>query len=275
VDDAGFLAELALYLQQEYGLNSEATFSCGYSNGGFMSYTLACEKPAVFKAIASVGGTMSGFDWKNREKARSTPVLEIHGMDDTFIPLDGSTKLSGGWAGAPHLDKVMQFWADKNNCQDKEVINWDNGTEVIKYDNGVNGNQVWYYKLADWTHYWPKKKDNLGFTASELIWDFFSLKVKDTSIKQVTTLKDFTLEQNYPNPFNPETTISFTLKQAQQVSLTLYNLKGEMVERILNKKMDAGRQTVNFNAENLTSGTYFYKLKTENKFEVKAMVLVK
>ena len=86
MDDIGFLSELAGHLQVEYDLNPDHTFVCGMSNGGFMSYTLACDRPDVFKAIASVTGTMSGFDWNNCDPDEPVPVLQIAGADDNIVP---------------------------------------------------------------------------------------------------------------------------------------------------------------------------------------------
>ena len=64
-NDIGFLVLLAQELQAQHGFDPNRTFSSGISNGGFMSYTLACTAPDIFKGIASVIGTMSGHTWNN------------------------------------------------------------------------------------------------------------------------------------------------------------------------------------------------------------------
>ena len=66
-----------------------------------MSYTLVAERPRVFKAAASVIGTMSGHTWRHREKIRPVPIQQISGLDDEIIPYDGSMSPAGGWGGAP------------------------------------------------------------------------------------------------------------------------------------------------------------------------------
>ena len=68
------------------------------------------------------------------------------------------------------------------------------------------------------------------------------------------------LHQNYPNPFNPQTEISYSLKSEGQVTLSVFNIKGELVDQLVNEKKAAGNHTVNFNGEGLNSGIYFYKL---------------
>lgn len=76
----------------------------------------------------------------------------------------------------------------------------------------------------------------------------------------VTGPKVFFIEQNYPNPFNPSTKIRFNLAVNSKVSLKVYNLIGEEVEQLISGYMNAGRQEVEFNASNLNSGIYIYKL---------------
>ena len=77
---------------------------------------------------------------------------------------------------------------------------------------------------------------------------------------EIAAPKEFSLEQNYPNPFNPSTNISFKLAVDSKVSLTVFNVLGEKVEQLLNGNLSAGTHKINFDASNLQSGVYFYKL---------------
>jgi len=182
-NDIGFLTELAKFLQLEYNLNPQRTYICGHSNGGFMSYTLACEAPDVFNAIASVAGTMSGYTWNNRNISEPIPILQIHGLDDKIIPIDGSLNSSGGWGGAPHMDTIIEFWVNLNNCSTSEYVSISSNTNAYYYTDGIGGNEVWYYKIDNWGHGWPiynsEKPDyNPGINASEVIWEFFEAHPK-------------------------------------------------------------------------------------------------
>lgn len=85
----------------------------------------------------------------------------------------------------------------------------------------------------------------------------------------------FNLDQNYPNPFNPTTIISFQLPKSGMVSLKVYDVLGREVATLVNQAMDAGSQKISFNANGLTSGMYFYKLKCDNFTSVKKMMLMK
>lgn len=83
------------------------------------------------------------------------------------------------------------------------------------------------------------------------------------------------LSQNYPNPFNPTTNIYFELPANLFVSLKIFDITGKEVESILNKNLDAGKYNIIWNAKNYSSGTYFYKLETNEFTETKRMILLK
>lgn len=86
---------------------------------------------------------------------------------------------------------------------------------------------------------------------------------------------DFALNQNYPNPFNPTTTISFALPKAAPVTLTVYNVIGQEVARLVDGPLPAGPHQVTFDAVNMASGIYFYRLQTDGFSEQRKMVLMK
>ena len=85
----------------------------------------------------------------------------------------------------------------------------------------------------------------------------------------------YTLNQNYPNPFNPSTKISFAIPSPNNVEITVYDITGRKVAEILNQQLAAGSHTVDFNAANLASGTYIYRIQAGNFVEAKKMVLLK
>jgi hypothetical protein len=85
----------------------------------------------------------------------------------------------------------------------------------------------------------------------------------------------FELNQNYPNPFNPSTTISFSLPQASNVTLKVYNMLGQEVRSLLNEFKEAGKHNVVFNADKLNSGLYLYKIEAGNFTQVRKMTLLK
>ena len=94
--------------------------------------------------------------------------------------------------------------------------------------------------------------------------------------------RSFQLEQNYPNPFNPATTIAYDLPVASEVSLTIYNLRGQEVARVVEGWQAAGRYNVRWEGANAASGIYFYRLRAasmqgggESFTETRKMVLLR
>jgi len=85
----------------------------------------------------------------------------------------------------------------------------------------------------------------------------------------------FFLSQNYPNPFNPETRIDYTLPEKQLVSLMIYNSLGELVRGLVYEVKEAGSYSVIFDASNLPSGVYIYRLQTPGDVTNKKMTFLK
>ncbi len=86
--------------------------------------------------------------------------------------------------------------------------------------------------------------------------------------------RKFALAQNYPNPFNPVTQIAFDLSSGQQTSLKIYNTRGQMVREVVNEMMDPGHHIIDFDARDLPSGVYFYRLESGSFSKVRRMVLL-
>lgn len=105
-------------------------------------------------------------------------------------------------------------------------------------------------------------------------WYFFK---SSTGIKKLNlTIPDnFELAQNFPNPFNPTTSIRFSIPTGDIVTLKVYNTAGQEVATLVNGYKNAGTYEVDFNAENLSSGTYFYKISYGQETSVKKMLLIK
>jgi len=85
----------------------------------------------------------------------------------------------------------------------------------------------------------------------------------------------FSLSQNYPNPFNPVTKISFSIPQSGSTKLTVFDISGKLVAELVNSELEAGSYNMDFDASDLSSGTYFYRLETNGFSDVKKMVVVK
>jgi len=88
-------------------------------------------------------------------------------------------------------------------------------------------------------------------------------------------LFSYDLQQNYPNPFNPITTVTYSIKESGNVEIKIYDVLGREVVELLNNEMSAGLHKINFKAENLPSGIYYYTLKTKSYSAARKMILLK
>ena len=112
-----------------------------------------------------------------------------------------------------------------------------------------------------------------GVNDSIYKWAAIPVGVKD---KQIAALPDkFILNQNYPNPFNPSTTINFSIPISAFVALKVYDILGREVATLVNEEKSSGSYEVVFNASNLSSGIYFYRLQASDYVQTRKLVLIK
>ena len=180
VNDVNFLSSLANYLQDEYNLSEENTFSTGMSNGGDMSYMLACQANDVFKAIAPVAGCMME-EIYNTCDSSPVPVFEIHGNNDNVTLWDGDMQNNDGWGAYYSIEDGIELWVEINNCQNNEEVflpntNLGDGSYIInhRYFDCTDNAEVWLYEVINGGHDWPGSYGNMDINSSEEIWNFFS-----------------------------------------------------------------------------------------------------
>ena len=172
-DDVGFVNFLTAYLSEIYSINSDRIYATGMSNGGFMSFLLACQLSDKIAAIASVTGSMTTETLEECSPVREVPVLQIHGTNDAVVPYDGVQ------AWNTPIEEVLDYWVMNNACSDTpeintlDDVNLNNNLTVdeIIYNNGTNGTIVKHYKVFGGQHNWFQNAD---IDSSAIIWEFFS-----------------------------------------------------------------------------------------------------
>ena len=96
-----------------------------------------------------------------------------------------------------------------------------------------------------------------------------------TNVEDEILADDFLLYQNYPNPFNPSTTIQYSIGNSSFVTLQVFDILGNEVASLVNEYKQSGNYRIDFNAQHLTSGIYFYRLISNNKILTKKLTLIK
>ena len=181
VDDVAFTSALIDSLSLEYNIDPERIYATGMSNGGFMSYLLACQLSDRIAAIASVTGSMTPQTYDNCEPQRPMSIMHIHGTDDSVVPY------LGAFFTEP-VENALAYWVTFNNADQEPTLNpvEDSNTndgsnaEHIIYGNGEKGVRVEHYKIYGGDHTWPgtifnQPGTNYDIDASLEIWKFFSL----------------------------------------------------------------------------------------------------
>jgi hypothetical protein len=169
------------------------------------------------------------------------------------------------------------------------LLRWSTATELnnsgFEIQRSTQGNEFSTIGFVP-GHGTTSDAKNYSFTDANLSTGTYSYRLKQVDYNgtflyseivnvDVTAPAKFGLAQNYPNPFNPETNIKFSLPQSSEVTLKIFNALGQEVRTLVNQFMESGSHTINFNASDLNSGIYFYKLDAGQFTEVKKMTLIK
>jgi polyhydroxybutyrate depolymerase len=256
-DDVGFISLLIDDLVSKYGFNQNKVYACGMSNGGFMSYKLACELNNKIAAIASVTGSMVPGATTICTPERLVPVMEVHGTEDNTVAYNGTPSVSLG------IPEILQFWQNKNECDEAPVIEMipntntsDNTTtEKHTYINCKDNKEVVHYKVIGGGHTWPGAAIAIGptsqdFNASATIWDFFNrFSLENTSSLSANNQTKKTAILN--NPTSEYLNIHHFYGDG---NMQIYDLHGRIIAQSL---LNIGENQISIG--HLESGIYFTK----------------
>lgn len=206
VDDMAFVETLIDTLALHYNINTNRVYSCGMSNGGFMSYHLACNLPDKFAAVASVTGSMVPGTFNTCQPDPVRPILQIHGTADPTVGYNGTP-----FVGEP-IEEVVAHWYGLNNCNPDPTItpipdtNTADGCTAERYDytDCDNNHMVSFIKIDGGGHTWPSGAIDIGvtnrdFSASATIWEFFSQYELETMVSNQDVV-DIGRIAIFPNP---------------------------------------------------------------------------
>ena len=261
VDDVGFIEALIDSLSAKYNIDSKRIYSTGMSNGGFMSYLLACTS-SRFAAIASVTGSSTPLIDIKCKTAKAIPIMEIHGTADQTVPYNGTT-------GIKAIPELVAFWANKNSCNPTPQIiavpntNTTDGATAEQhiYKTAAGRNLVEHFKVIGGAHTWPGASFPIGvtcqdFSASREIWRFFSQYSLITDVDDSHIIEQVNV---YPNPV--ESTMNIEVDEKSEFLIKDINGKNVFSTWLF-------PEVKNLELKHLTAGIYFFEINNGAKEKI-------
>ena len=225
--------------------------------------------------VATVGDTMTALAWQSQSVDDSTKaaIAQNRGIsiDATNINADPGIRLSPNYIKR----QLARTWDFRDNLK-SDTPPFDGVWWTYEPDNSYIG-VAWpvenkYYNMS-------YDKASAAATASAtggMVGDQRWFAMTELSVDEdVIAPKTFTLEQNYPNPFNPTTTIAFSLNTASPVKLTVFDILGQEVAILVNENKSVGSHKVQWRANTMPSGVYYYRLEADGISKTHKMVLMK
>ncbi len=260
-----------------YGANSNEAFNLTYNN------------------VFSPKSNPCSATWNNIEE---NFTMEVTNQSGSIVNV--RFYLTNPYGGSPSKPQNLNVVSNGTH----PLITWDantepdlNGYKLYRSDNGSG-----FFYIATLNSSTTSYVDN-DVTFTKPIWDVkieYKVKAKDTQNKysvysnsdyiygkvspawkkalkdeELAEINSYSITQNYPNPFNPTTTLSYQLPKASNVVLKVYDVLGKEVIELVNENKSAGVYNVTFDASNLPSGVYIYKLQAGEFSSVKKMLLIK
>ena len=203
IDDVAFVEAIVGTIQSSHGVDPRQIFATGMSNGGDMSYLLACRSSGLFRAVAPIAGSMMLSTMKECQADTTTPILAISGTDDPVTLFNGDQENAGGWGLYAGQEATVDFWANRfvlQKLESRSLINshrpWLYGDSSIvfeRYGAAASDMEFWFYRVDGGGHDWPGALvdswwhpsrlvalygmgfgKNYDINTSEEVWRFFS-----------------------------------------------------------------------------------------------------
>lgn len=206
--------------------------------------------------IGGIPGTTPVFTLANQI---ARPILSLPEFSWFSFDISSSPQLNSGsyFIG-------IKYDASQTSQGDKYILS-DSDTSLSIWPG-----YGWSSLIGQWTeaqNIWPGYK----------CFGMRTLGSSPTGMTNINTTipEKYNLKQNYPNPFNPITQIEFGIPKKEFVKITVFDITGRVIEKLVNQELNAGTYKVEFNADSYSSGMYFYKLETDGYSDTRKMVLIK
>ncbi|MBU0507243.1 T9SS type A sorting domain-containing protein [bacterium] len=219
------------------------------SSGSLSGFVLSC--PTRSDLITWVAGDSSGY---------VDGPLPVELLSFTALPGNGSVTLEWKTASETDNDYFEILRNDEIAARISSRGNTASGHEYSWTDAGLENGSIYAYTLI---------AVDLNGAREELS------TIEATPTESDALITEYALQQNFPNPFNANTEIEYSLRESGRVTLTIYNATGQLVKTLVDGYQSADRYHVSFNAGDLASGIYLYKLEVNDFTAIKKMVLMK
>ncbi len=193
IDDVGYIQKVIEYAIDSFNIDPERVFVAGFSEGGFMSFRLACEIPGKIKGFAMVASSLPLDQIVECTPDTTVSFMMINGTRDPILPYEGGqmTIEEQELGSMLAAEEAIKYWLEENECTDrsstKDMANRDTfdetRSEKVTYSNCKNKNKIILIRVVNGGHSWPggrqyQTKKNIGrvsqdFVATEEIWKFF------------------------------------------------------------------------------------------------------
>ena len=273
IDDVGFIESLIDTLSNNYAINSNRIYATGISNGGFMSYRLACGLSDKIAAIAPVAASLT---IDQCTPSRPVPVIHFHSYLDSNVPYLGGQGDGVSNHYNPPLDSVFNAFATMYNCSDiNDTIINDSEITNVHWGNCDCGSEIQYYITTDGGHSWPGGTTTIigdpvsnYINANDLMWSFFELHNLNCSPSGIEETGDI----------NNENLILFPNPTSDYVLLTKLNFSDVFHVEIydnLGLLLYSGYNENYIDLKNFSSGVYFLIFYSDEKIISRKLIVTK
>ena len=251
----------------------DGSWSDAFGFGGYVSQRIAANSNDVYAVWIEFGTSDFTIKMRQRDFAPLAPA----GITPSIVNTANNPRIDWDANAEADIDEY-EVWKNKDNGGWNQLATTSNTYYIDNTESGVDfaqfsNNIEILYKL---------KAVDLGNNKSGFS-GTVTFNQKGGGLEKIASNgsndqapKTFTLAQNYPNPFNPATTITFSLPKQSHVQLTVFDLNGRQVAKIINRELPEGSYSLPFDASHLASGTYLYRLSAGQNFtQTRKMMLIK
>lgn len=282
-DELAFFDAMLDELEEDFNLDTARVYATGYSNGGWMTSYLACNRPEDLAAIAPIGGII------DCGRTAVVPTAVFHGDDDIVVPYPGDTALE-----SPDVFTLTTEFATLNGCDAEPdstdlpntIVEDSTSVTLFTFNNCDPGGDVIHYRTNGGAHWWDggppippvyapiaNPHTSRDFFASEAMWAFFQQYTTDATTRVAAPQVPSVALQAYPNPSEGHLTLSFALPQSAPVRLALYNTLGQEVALLHEGALPVGEHELRWNNVSLPAGLYHCRLEVEGQVSTQSVLL--